>query len=67
MQSFIMRTTKTLSKLCDEQADDLSLHWVHMSEGMFSNVTSRLTDTWEKTLRYMQTVKTQVNLCIHTV
>ena len=32
MKNFFMRTTKTLIRLCGA---DLSLRWVHMSEGTF--------------------------------
>ena len=35
MQSFFIRTTKTLVIFADEQAD-LSLYLAHMSEGTFS-------------------------------
>ena len=36
MQSFFTQTTKTLIRLCDAPTD-LSLHWMHMSEGTFSD------------------------------
>ena len=39
MQNFFMRTTKTLIRLADAQAD-LSLRWAHKSEGTFSHVAA---------------------------
>ena len=41
MQSFFMWTTKNLIRLHSAQAD-LSLYWVHMSEGTFSHVAAHI-------------------------
>ena len=38
MQSFFMRTTKTLIRLCANAQADLSLQWVRMSEVRFSTL-----------------------------
>ena len=41
MESFFMQTMETVIGLCDVQ-DDLSHHWLHMSEGTFFHILAHI-------------------------